>query len=272
MSDTWEAFAVTYAKSDRRSSENFIGGDPHDMPMPLTYYVWVIRNGTRTVVIDTGFDQRGADLRGNRTITRPVAEGLEALGIDRAAVTDVVATHMHYDHIGNPGVLPNARYHLQDCEMAYATGRCMCHPFMNHAFEVEDVTRMVRRVYAGRVQFHDGDAALFPGVSLHHIGGHSPGLQCVRVKTKRGPVVIASDTTHHYAHIQEGRVFTTVDSVSGVLEGYERLKRLGGGLDRIVPGHDPLVEELYPAVPGIAGIVRLDETPAEIPTRIKQGQ
>ena len=71
-----------------------------------------------------------------------------------AAVTDVVATHMHYDHIGNPGVLPNARYHLQDCEMAYATGRCMCHPFLNHPYEVEDVVHMVRRVYGGMAQFH----------------------------------------------------------------------------------------------------------------------
>lgn len=266
MSDIWEAYAICYARHNRRAGENFIGGDPHDEPMPLNYYVWVLRNGARTVVVDTGFDQRGADLRG-RTITRPVAEGLEALGIARDTVEDVIVTHMHYDHVGNHGLLPNARFHLQDREMAYATGRCMCHKMTNHSFELEDVVRMVRRVYGGRVRFHDGDAELFPGIRLHLVGGHSRGLQCVSVKTARGPVVLASDTAHHFAHIRQARVFPTVDSVPDVLEGYETLKRLGGGLDRIVPGHDPLVTKLYPAAsPATEGwIVRLDKAPNMIP-------
>lgn len=268
MSDLWEAYAVAYARHDRPAGENFIGGDPHDAPMPLDYYVWVLRNGGRTVLVDTGFDQRGADLRG-RTITRPVAEGLEALGVDRAAVDDVIVTHMHYDHIGNDGLLPNARFHLQDAEMAYATGRCMCHGLVNHAFEIEDVIHMVRRVYGGRVRFHDGDARLLPGITLHLVGGHSRGLQCVTVKTKRGPVVLASDTAHHFAHLQERKVFPTVDSVPDVLEGYATLERLGGGLDRIVPGHDPLVSRIYPAFrrETEGWIVRLDETPGAIPAR-----
>lgn len=266
MSDIWEAFAVAYARHDRPASENFIGGDPHNGPMPLNYYVWVLKNGEKTVVVDTGFDQRGAELRG-RTITRPVAEGLDALGVDRNAVNDVIVTHMHYDHVGNDGLLPNACFHLQDTEMAFATGRCMCHAQGNHAFEIEDVVTMVRRVYGGKVAFHDGDEELFPGITMHLIGGHSRGLQCVRVKTKRGPVVLASDTAHHYAHIQQRRVFPTVDSVSDVLEGYRRLEKLGGSLDRIVPGHDPLVADLYPAISkdteGWA--VRLDEAPRPMP-------
>ncbi|WP_205589597.1 N-acyl homoserine lactonase family protein [Chachezhania antarctica] len=266
MSDTWEAFAIAYARHDRPAAENFIGGDPHNGPMPLNYYVWVLRNGARTIVVDTGFDQRGADLRG-RTITQPVAKGLAALGVETASVEDVIVTHMHYDHIGNHDLLPNARFHLQDCEMAFATGRCMCHPGVNHSFEIEDVVKMVRRVHGGKVRFHDGDAELFPGIRVHLVGGHSRGLQCVSVDTARGPVVLASDTAHHFAHIQQARVFPTVDSVPGVLEGYETLKRLGGGLDRIVPGHDPLVTELYPALrPDTEGwIVRLDRSPMTVP-------
>src|SRR5690606_1446690 len=79
--DTYEAFAIRYARVDRNAAENFIGGDPHDAPMPLNYYVWVVRNRLRTIVIDTGFDERGARER-KRTIVNPVAEGLEALGVD----------------------------------------------------------------------------------------------------------------------------------------------------------------------------------------------
>ena len=68
--------------------------------------------------------------------------------------------------------------------------------------------------------FHDGDEQIAPGITVHHIGGHSKGLQCVRVKTRRGHVVLASDATHLYAHINEGRVFPVTYSVGDTLEGY----------------------------------------------------
>lgn len=260
--DTYEVLAVSYAKHNRRTSENFLGGDPHDGPMPLDYFTWILRNEHRTVLVDTGFDQRGAELR-KRTITRPVAEGLKAAGVELNSVQDVVISHMHYDHAGNNDLFPNARYHLQDAEMAYATGRCMCHATMSHVYEVEDVTSMVRRVYAGRVAFHRGDAEIFPGISVHHIGGHARGLQAVRVKTRRGHVVVASDSTHHYRHFLERRVFPVVDSVADVLEGYDRLEELATSVDHVIPGHDPLIAELYPAATSGPGqpILRLDAEP-----------
>jgi glyoxylase-like metal-dependent hydrolase (beta-lactamase superfamily II) len=233
--------------------------------MPLNYYVWVLRNHVRTVVIDTGFDERGARLR-KRTILNPVSEGFDALGIDRDAIADVIVTHMHYDHAGNDGLLPNARFHLQESEMAYATGPCMrCHQ-MNHPYEVEDVVTMVRRVYAGQVCFHHGETELFPGVTLHHIGGHSRGLQAVRVKTARGYVVIASDVAHHYAHLRQRRIFPVMDRVSDVLDGYDKVEALATSPDHIVPGHDPLVADIYPGHSPQLGqwIVRLDQPPLPI--------
>lgn len=264
--DIYEAFAVVYARVDRNAGENFIGGDPHDAPMPLNYYVWVVRNSARTIVIDTGFDQRGAELR-KRTIVHPVRQGLEALGVDLTKVDDVIITHMHYDHAGNNDLFPNAKFHLQDQEMAFATGRCMCHHAMNHPYEMEDVLTMVRRVYAGQVCFHDGESELFPGITLHHMGGHSRGLQAVRVKTARGHVMIASDVAHHYAHLQQRRVFPVIDSVSAVLEGYNRVERLATSKSHVVPGHDPLVASIYPAFsPATEGwIVRLDQQPLPLP-------
>lgn len=262
--DIYEAFAIVYARVDRNASENFLGGDPHDAPMPLNYYVWVIRNKTRTIVIDTGFDERGAALR-KRTIVKPVAQGLAVLGVDPSVVEDVIITHMHYDHAGNNGLFPVARFHVQDSEMEFATGRCMCHGVMNHAYEVEDIMAMVKRVYAGRVRFHDGDDEIFPGVTVLHIGGHSRGLQAVRVKTVRGYVVIASDVAHHYAHLRQRRIFPVLDSAAAVLEGYDRVERLAESKNHVIPGHDPLVVSLYPAFsPETEGwVVRLDRDPAD---------
>jgi glyoxylase-like metal-dependent hydrolase (beta-lactamase superfamily II) len=192
-----------------------------------------------------------------------VTEGLKAMGIAPDAVKDIIITHLHYDHSGNTAAFPNARYHLQDGEMDYATGRCMCHAHQRMPFECDYIVDMVRKVYAGRVQFHDGDNELAPGLTLHKIGGHSKGLQCVRVKTKRGHVVLASDTAHLYAHIDQGRVFPITYNVGDVLEGYQTLKKLASSRAHIVPGHDPKVMLQYPAAKnGLEGwAVRLDIEP-----------
>ena len=167
------------------------------------------------------------------------------------------------DHCGNHDAFPRARYHLQDIEMAYATGRCMCHPELKIPFEENDVVAMVRKVFAGHVVFHDGDDEIAPGITVHHIGGHSKGLQSVRVQTKRGAVVLASDASHLYAHFLEGRVFPITYSVADTLEGYATLRRLAESIDHIVPGHDPMVIERYPAArQGLEGVVRLDVPPS----------
>ncbi len=128
-----------------------------------------------------------------RTLIRPVGDGLAAIGLDPATVLDVIITYMHYDHAGNVALFPGARFHLQDAEMAYCTGRAMAHQHLSAPFAAENVVEMVRRVYEGRVVFHAGDDTLCPGVTLHHPGGHTLGLQAVRVDTARGPIVLASD-------------------------------------------------------------------------------
>lgn len=94
--------------------------------------------------------------------------------------------------------------------------------------------------------FYNGDAELAPGLTLHAVGGHSAGLQFVRVKTRRGYVVIASDTTHFYENMASSRPFTTAFHIGRMLEGFDRLLELAPDEDHIVPGHDPLVMKLYP--------------------------
>jgi glyoxylase-like metal-dependent hydrolase (beta-lactamase superfamily II) len=258
-----EIYAIKYAHHPRPAAQNFLGGDPHDVAnMPLDYFVWAIAGPSGTIVVDTGFDETVGARRG-RQMVKPVRDGLAAIGVDAAAVDTVIVSHLHYDHAGNHDLFPRARYHLQDCEMAYATGRCMCHPQIGNSFEPDYVVSMVRNVFAGRVTFHDGEDAIAPGITVHHIGGHTKGLQCVRVETRRGPVVIASDATHLYAHIDTGRVFPTVYNVAEVLEGYVTLNKLAGAAARVVPGHDPDVLKRYPAAkPGLEGwVVRLDAEP-----------
>ena len=94
--------------------------------------------------------------------------------------------------------------------MEYCTGRCMCHATLRHPFDAEDVTSMVQKVFQGRVTFHNGASEIADGVSVHLVGGHSRGLQFVRVRTRRGWVVVASDASHYYGEFREYRPFPVV--------------------------------------------------------------
>lgn len=261
---TYTVHAVRYAHlAERRRHDNLVPVDAHDGPMPMDFYVWLLKSPARTVLVDTGFSEATARLRGRqRAWLRCPVDALAVLGTRPEEVDDVIVTHLHYDHAGNLAKLPRARFHLQDAEMDFATGRCMGHPAMRHAYHVDDVVELVRQVYRDRVVFHDGDDLLAPGIELLAIGGHTKGLQSVRVHTARGWVVLASDAAHYYENAQQGRLFPIVYSVPQMLEGHRRLLALAGSPEHFVPGHDPLVLQRYPRIAGDeVGIALLHEPP-----------
>jgi glyoxylase-like metal-dependent hydrolase (beta-lactamase superfamily II) len=262
--EPFEVLAIRYAHlGNRHAGENFILGDPHESASDLDYFVWVLRRSDCTFVVDTGFAKEAA-LRRRRDWLRCPVESLRLLDVDPDKVTDVIITHLHYDHAGNLDRLPCARFHLQDRDMAYATGRNMRHQMLRGPFDLENIQMMLRHIYSDKAVFHDGDTELVPGLTLHRVGGHSAGLQIARVWTRRGWVVVASDAAHLYANFEQRRPFPVVYNVAEMLEGFNVLSRLADSPNHIVPGHDPLVMKFYPAVkPDLEGIaVRLDVPPA----------
>lgn len=258
----YELLALRYAWRHARRTDLFIGGDPHDAETAMDYFLWVIRGEGRVIVVDTGFNEDMAVKR-HRTLIRTPVAALAAVSVDPATVEDVILTHFHNDHIGAFDAFPRARFHVQDEEMAFSTGRYMRHERLSRPVEPDHVCGMVRMVFEGRVSFHDGDEQLVPGISVHRIGGHTAGLQVVRVSTRRGWVVLASDASHYYEHFESMRGFPLVFHVGELFEGYRKLRRLASSDHHIVPGHDPLVMHRYPppseALRGIA--VRLDAEP-----------
>jgi glyoxylase-like metal-dependent hydrolase (beta-lactamase superfamily II) len=260
MTDQHEAYAVRFAHSGpRKRSENFLGGDPHDGDMPLDYFVFVIRGPAGIWIVDTGFDAAVARTR-NRIFLRCPGEALRLIGVDPADVANVVLTHLHYDHAGNHDLFPNATFHLQASEMAYATGPCMCHGMLRIGYDPEDLAAALRKLFAGRLAYHDGDADLASGLSLHRIGGHTDGQQVVRVHTRRGWMALASDAVHYRENLTANRPFPWLYHTGAVLDGFTRLRRLADAEELIVPGHDPLIMTLFPAANEAARdiVVRLD--------------
>ncbi|MEM7300630.1 MAG: N-acyl homoserine lactonase family protein [Pseudomonadota bacterium] len=261
MSDIWEVYALKYGdRNNRRREESFIFDDNHDAPHAIDYFIWVLKNGSQTILVDSGYDPIEGALRGRPVLRDPV-NALEAVNLTAGNIDTLIVTHMHYDHAGCLDRFPNAVFHVQEAEMAYATGPCMCHATLQMPFSADHVMRMVKNIYSGRVMFHEGDAEIAPGVTVHLIGGHSRGLQAVRVKTARGHLMLASDAAHFYENVFDGKPFPIVVDLQNMLDGFSTLHRLASDRSMIIPGHDPLVRDYFPAT-GVADFVhRLDVAP-----------
>jgi glyoxylase-like metal-dependent hydrolase (beta-lactamase superfamily II) len=256
----WEVFAVKYAdRAARTRADSFIFDDDHDAPHPMDYFVWVLRRGSEVILIDTGYDAVEGALRGRPIRMYPVS-ALAPLGVTPESVTQLIVTHLHYDHAGGLHLFPNATLHMQAAEMAYATGPCMCHDTLRMPYTAGHICEAIKRLYSGKVIFHDGDAEVAEGVTVHCIGGHSRGLQSVRVATQAGFLVLASDATHYYENFWLRKPFPIVVDLQDMLDGFGRLEGLASRPALVVPGHDPLVRQLFPAGPA-DHISRLDVGP-----------
>jgi glyoxylase-like metal-dependent hydrolase (beta-lactamase superfamily II) len=121
---------------------------------------------------------------------------------------------------------------------------------------------MVRKIFTGRVQFHNGDGEIAPGITVHKVGGHTRGMQIVRVSTQRGWVVLGSDSAHFYANLEPGRPFPIFDDLAAYVEAQHTALKLASSPQHFIPGHDPLVLARYPnARDGLDGVARLEVSP-----------
>ena len=262
--------ALRYGSNQRRRrAENVIfrpPGDDHDGPMPMDFFVWAITgpdgSGRQGIVlVDTGSGPRTMAARGHDHLRSPAA-ALASAGLAAADVTDVITTHMHWDHAGNITDFPDARLHVQRAEVAHAIGPSMCSGFLRRPYDVEQLGDWLGELYRGRVTFHEGEDEIAPGISVHHVGGHTPGMQVVRVSTARGHVVLASDAVHYYENLTAENPFPVLVSTIDYIEALRTVTRLADGPDCIIPGHDPHVLTRFPAHPDVAGVAALHLEPS----------
>ena len=251
--DTYQVYTVQYAHRETTSSEVFFG-DHEGTPVGMDYFVWAITNGERTVVVDLGFTEEVGTRRGRQFLRSP-DRGLAEIGINCAAVEHVIITHFHYDHTGNHALFPRATFYVQDAEMRFYTGRHARQPAFRRSIEVDDIVALVRLNYEGRVSFVDGEHEVVPGVRVHHVGGHTAGMQVVTVQTERGRAVLASDAAHYYRNLDDNVPFQTLHDLPGAYHAFRRLRELADAPDLIVPGHDPIVlQRLRSVGPGIVAL------------------
>lgn len=243
---SYEVYAIKYAERNTRTRQDsfILDANPQE-PHAMDYFIWLIRNAERTILVDTGYDGKEAASRGRPVLVEPGA-ALAAIGVAPDEIDTCIITHLHYDHAGGLEQFPGAQLHMQAAEMAYATGPCMCHDVLRAPYTGRHICDAVTRLYSGKVTFHEGDAEVAPGVEVVALGGHSKGLQGVRVATEHGPLLLASDAAHFYENYERRQPFPLVVDVEAMLESFVKMERLAPA-GRIIPGHDPEVRARFPA-------------------------
>jgi len=266
----YKIYAIRYGdRDDRLRSQDFYLGDLHDGPHPMNYYMWAIVGDDRSAyVVDAGYRPDTAAKRGRNLLCDPL-EVLGSLGVDVATQRDVILTHLHYDHMGHYGAFPKARIWTTDTEMAFWTGRYASRAGYSAIIEEEDILGLVALNFQGRVQFVDEVTTVAPGITLHPVGGHSPGLQMVRVETGSGAVLLASDAAHFYENFEADRPFTIMHSLVDMYRAFDVMHGLVDTPRNVVPGHDPITFERYRAAsPDLDGfVVEITAEPSAAPTR-----
>ena len=235
--ETYEIFAIKYGDfAARQRFESFIAADDHDGPHPIDYFVWVIRNANRTILVDCGFDEAEGAKRG-RKIARTPAAALEMVGMSGRhassslwSLTCITTTPAH---------LPSRRRGFTCRLPRWPTLPAPACVTTISAIPSGPTTcaRWCGNIYSGRVTFHDGDAEITPGVTVHKVGGHSRGLQCVRVMTAngtRGAGVRQPRTSTRTS--RRARCSPSPSTSPMCFDGYNKLKALAASPRHIVPG------------------------------------
>lgn len=189
--------------------------------MPMDYYIWVAVSPNNVVVMDAGFGPTVAQRRGRTHLASPV-DLLHEIGVaaDDAGILDRPARRSR-------------------------RVRPLC--------EADDLAYLIRANVQGRVRQLSGDATVVPGVTVHRVGGHTPGLQVVCVRTAYGHAVIASDASHFEANLRDDRPFSIVHTLPAMYDAFDRVRELADDPHLIVPGHDPAVLRRFSAEPGASG-------------------
>lgn len=256
--NTYALYALRYAhRAAATRAENFYRGDRCGTdPMPMDYFTWIAVGQETSVMIDAGFTAPTAARRDRQYLEDP-AVTMSALGIDPASIEQLVITHMHYDHTGHISNFPGAKILIQQPEFDFWTGDIAGRGELPALIEPGDIAHISDGRTSGRVQLRVGDYEVAPGITAHHVGGHTPGMQIVRVNTQRGHVVLASDASHFYENIETDRPFSIVDTLPRMYRAFDRIRELADDDSLIVAGHDPLVRERFEAVPDVPQATRI---------------
>lgn len=249
--DTWEIIIIQHGTRLTKRSDVYMNYGFYQEPddkFQLNYYLWVLRNKDQTILVDTGYSQRGAQVRNREVLIDPI-EALAQLAIEPGDGHPVVVTHAHYDHIGNIGAFKKSPIHISKKELEFWTSDIATRPLFAHYGDQAEIAELLEAKREGRVHTFEGRKILAPGVELIEVGGHTPGQLVVVVNTSIGPVILASDAAHFHEEIERDMLF---QSMADLPQSYKALDWLREQkVSHIVTGHDVGELERFAPLPDI---------------------
>ena len=214
------------------------------VPIP----VWLLEGTEKKILIDTGLGDvdelmammktYGVDMYATRSADQDIVAGLAAHGVTPEEIDVVVLTHLHFDHIGNNHLFPNASFLVQRTEVAqgFVPPKYNQFAYAEYSYNMVDVR--------DRVQILEGDHQIEPGVRLVKIGGHTPGTMVVVIDTAEGRVCLAGDIMYNYKNLELNWPTGSFWDLQDLMAGYDRIHQEA---DIIIPGHDWGFREHYPS-------------------------
>jgi glyoxylase-like metal-dependent hydrolase (beta-lactamase superfamily II) len=253
---TYEVDAIRYATIPAFRVSGLIAGADTSRRLDIAMSVWLLRGGEgRNVLVDAGFHRQRFIERWKPADFVTPAEAVRRAGVAPETITDVVITHIHWDHADGIDLFPNANVWIQADEYHYYVTPITGVP-QERGIEPEVSTMLFDLEKRGRLRLIEGDAREFlPGITAYTGGKHTYASQYVGVKTRAGTVVIASDNLYLYENLERRvPIAQTLDSASN-LRAQERMRSIASHVRLIVPGHDPAVFTRF-RTPG-SGVARI---------------
>lgn len=253
----YEVYAIRYATLPDFPVSALVQGAEPSRKLDLAMAVWLVKGNGRNILIDSGFYHERFFKDWTLKEFMKASEAVAQAGVKPEEVTDIIITHMHWDHADGIDLFPRARIWIQKDELSYYAGEAWQKEDTHGGIDPEDVQTLVRFNTEGRVGMVNGDhQEILPGIFCYTGGKHTWQSQYVSVNAKDGTVVVASDNLYLYENLEKHLpIGSTLDAASN-LRAQDRMKQIASDRKFIVPGHDMKVFEKFPAV--AARVVRID--------------
>jgi len=252
----YEVYAIRYATIPDFAVNGLVAGAEAGRKLDIAMLVWLVRGGGHTILFDSGFYREQFFKQWHvKDFTRP-DEAVKRAGVDPEAVTDVIISHMHWDHADGMDLFPKARVWMQKEELEYYAGTAWQSRRTHGGIDPDDVLAAVKINLAGRMALVNGDAQeILPGIVCYTGGKHTWASQFITVNTALGTVVLASDNMYLYENLDKHvPIAATLDAQSN-LHAQDRMKQMAARPELVIPGHDPAVMQRFPEVrPGVVRI------------------
>ena len=251
-----EVYAIKYGTLRNFPVASLIAGADTSRHLDVALTIWLIkRSDGRNVLLDAGFYRDKFMARWKPGDYQKPSDAVRALGLKPEEITDIIISHVHWDHADGADLFPNARIWIQREEYAHHVGENG--RSLDRAADSLDAVMLFGLNQAGRVRLIDGDAQeIMSGITVYTGGKHTFASEYATVRTTRSTIVLASDNMYLYENLAKHLPIAQTLDIASNLRAQDRMTQLASERRLIVPGHDPEVFTRFP-LPG-RGVARIE--------------